>query len=333
MLSAARESIAVSSGSDSGNATLPDGGSAAESSSPEPSSSPDAVIDIPSSAGAPNEMLGPALSEDPAYSSGNPRRCDVLEEWEARGDVLDGEALTVILKSPWPWAEVVLRPEELERGRARGIPPRLARRYLERNIAMVMFPQWEHDSSTSAASACLKPKHEEQRSWPSDGVRKRPHPETHEREAIFKKTPVARGALLDCSLFFIFFFISLLGALKRRGEVAAWPQRKSSTGQRPPLTRCNTNALLWDSSCEHSGDLQWLGSEAKSWCAFARALLLYPHRGAECAWRNTHANCHWLVLLTLEGDWALRRDPISQSLWRYVERDWLIGNIYYQCWK
>ncbi len=40
MLSAARESIEVSSGSDSGNATLPDGGSAAESSSPEPSSSP-----------------------------------------------------------------------------------------------------------------------------------------------------------------------------------------------------------------------------------------------------------------------------------------------------
>ncbi len=29
---------------------------------------------------------------------------------------------------------------------------------------------------------------------------------------------------------------------------------------------------------------------------------------------NTHANCHWLVLLTLEGDWALGRDPISQSL-------------------
>ncbi len=220
MLSAARESIAVSSGSDSGNATLPDGGSAAESSSPEPSSSPDAVIDNPSSAGAPNEMLGPALSEDPAYSSGNPRRCDVLEEWEARGGVLHGEALTVILSSPWPWAEVVLRPEELERGRARGIPPRLARRYLERNIAMVMFPQWEHDSSTSAASACLKPKHEGQRSWPSDEVRKRPHPETHEREAIFKKTPVTRGALLDCSFC---EKVSLLGALKRRGEVAAWP--------------------------------------------------------------------------------------------------------------
>ncbi len=53
---------------------------------------------------------------------------------------------------------------------------------------------------------------------------------------------------------------------------------------------------------------------AKNCCAFARALLLYPHRGAGCAWRNTHANRHWLVLLTLEGDWALRRDPISQSL-------------------
>ncbi len=46
----------------------------------QPSSSPDAVIESLSSAGAPNEMLGPALSEDPAYSSGNPRRCDVLEE-------------------------------------------------------------------------------------------------------------------------------------------------------------------------------------------------------------------------------------------------------------
>ncbi len=248
MLSAARESIAVSSGSDSGNATLPDGGSAAKSSSPEPSSSPDAVIDNPSSAGAPNEMLGPALSEDPAYSSGNPRRCDVLEEWEARGDVLDGEALTVILKSPWPWAEVVLRPEELERGRARGIPPRLARRYLERNIAMVMFPQWEHDSSTSAASACLKPKHEGQRSWPSDEVRKRPHPETHEREAIFKKTPVARGALLDCSFSKKLSFRSAEAPRGGSSETA----KKSSTGQRPPLTRRNTNALLWDSSCSNT---------------------------------------------------------------------------------
>ncbi len=53
------------------NATLPDGGSAAESSSPESSSPSDAAIDILSSAGAPNEMLGPALSEDTASSSRN----------------------------------------------------------------------------------------------------------------------------------------------------------------------------------------------------------------------------------------------------------------------
>ncbi len=129
-LSAARESIAVSPGSDSGNATLPDGGSAAESSSPEPSSPYDVAIDILSSAGAPDKMLGLALSEDTASSSRNTRWCNALEEWEACRDALDGEALTVILKSPWPWAEVALRePEELERGMARvfffffGYPP------------------------------------------------------------------------------------------------------------------------------------------------------------------------------------------------------------------
>ncbi len=186
--SAARESIAVSSGSDSGNATLPDGGSAAESSSPEPSSSPDAVIDNPSSAGAPNEMLGPALSEDPAYSSGNPRRCDVLEEWEARGGVLRGSShcnpqITLALSRSSPPAGGT------RTGQSKGDTPPSSEEVSGTQIAMVMFPQWEHDSSTSAASACLKPKHEGQRSWPSDEVRKRPHPETHEREAIFKRRP------------------------------------------------------------------------------------------------------------------------------------------------
>ncbi|XDV46586.1 hypothetical protein PO909_014459 [Leuciscus waleckii] len=54
------EIIAVSSGSDSNNATLRKEGSAVKSSSPEGSSPlSDAVIDIRSSAGAPNEMLGP----------------------------------------------------------------------------------------------------------------------------------------------------------------------------------------------------------------------------------------------------------------------------------
>ncbi len=107
--------------------------------------------------------------------------------------------------------------------------------------------------------------------------------------------------------------------LKHPGEVAARPQNEklqhfvsSSTGQQPPLMHRNTNAHLL--SCRHSQRFaESLSSEAKSCCAFARALLLYPHCGAGCAWRNMHANCHWLVLLTLEGDWALGRDPISQS--------------------
>ncbi len=231
-------------------------------------------------------MLGPALSEDPAYSSGNPRRCDVLEEWEARGDALDGEALTVILKSPWPWAEVVLRPEELERGRARGIPPRLARRYLERNIAMVMFPQREHDSSTSAASACLKPKHEWQRTWPSDEDRNQPHPETHEREAIFKKTPVARGALLD--LFFSFFFFSFFSLLveklsfssaeaPRGGSNVIAASRESSTGQQPPLTRRNTNAVVL--LCRHSEICKARLRSEKLMCVCTRSPFIPAPRG------------------------------------------------------
>ncbi|XP_042590786.1 2-oxoglutarate and iron-dependent oxygenase domain-containing protein 3-like [Cyprinus carpio] len=76
-LLAARASIAVSSGSDSGNAALPEGGNAAESSSPEPSSSPDAVIDIRSSAGGPDEVLGPTLSAHQHSHHGTPeaRQC------------------------------------------------------------------------------------------------------------------------------------------------------------------------------------------------------------------------------------------------------------------
>ncbi len=38
-----------------------------------------------------------------------------------------------------------------------------------------------------------------------------------------------------------------------------------------------------------------------------------PKLRAECAWRNTHANYHWLVLLTLEGDWAFGWDHIYVS--------------------
>ncbi len=59
MLLPAWESIAFNSGSDSGNATLLDRDRAAESLSPEPSSSPYAAIDILSSAG-PHPVPGPS---------------------------------------------------------------------------------------------------------------------------------------------------------------------------------------------------------------------------------------------------------------------------------
>ncbi len=116
--------------------------------------------------------------------------------------------------------------------------------------------------------------------------------------------------------------------LKRPGEVAARPQNEScstlkwsSTGQQPPLTRSHTNTRQ-NAVLQTLSEIHWKGSAPKR----KADVLLYPRCGAGCAWRNTHANCHWLVLLTLEGDWALGRDPISQSHWRYVERDWLIGN-------
>ncbi len=59
MLTAARASMAVSSGSGAAVATTPEGGSpTAPSSSEDVSPSPDAAIDILFTAGAPNEMLG-----------------------------------------------------------------------------------------------------------------------------------------------------------------------------------------------------------------------------------------------------------------------------------
>ncbi len=30
--------------------------------------------------------------------------------------------------------------------------------------------------------------------------------------------------------------------------------------------------------------------------------------------QSSHTNCHWLVLLTLEGDWALWRDPSTSVI-------------------
>ncbi len=44
-----------------------------------------------------------------------------------------------------------------------------------------------------------------------------------------------------------------------------------------------------------------------------KLMCIYPRCGMGCTWQSMHANCHWLVLLALEGDWALGRDPIYVS--------------------
>ncbi len=76
----ARESIAVISGSGSDNATTPEGGNAAESSSPEREGSPsDAAIDIRSSGGVPKEMGGvPHSVEAPVRTNGTPPAAECL---------------------------------------------------------------------------------------------------------------------------------------------------------------------------------------------------------------------------------------------------------------
>ncbi len=78
--SAARESIAVISGSGSDNATTPEGGNAAESSSPEREGSPsDAATDIWSSGEAPKETGGvPHSAEAPVRTNGTPPAAECL---------------------------------------------------------------------------------------------------------------------------------------------------------------------------------------------------------------------------------------------------------------
>ncbi len=44
-----------------------------------------------------------------------------------------------------------------------------------------------------------------------------------------------------------------------------------------------------------------------------KLMCICPRCEMGCTWQSMHANCHWLVLLTLEGDWALGRDPIYVS--------------------
>ncbi len=80
MLTAARASMAISSGSGAAVATTPEGGSpTAPSSIEDVSPSPDAAIDILSTDGAPNEMLG-APWDRPAKSPGNRTGCSLREE-------------------------------------------------------------------------------------------------------------------------------------------------------------------------------------------------------------------------------------------------------------
>ncbi len=179
--SAARESIAVISGSGSDNATTPEGGNAAESSSPEREGSPsDAATDIWSSGEAPKETGGvPHSAEAPVRTNGTPAGCGVPAGWEPPL----GEALTVILRSPLTPPDAVpprfVPGRTPDRGRGRGTPPCLTQRSLLRNSEMVMSPQEEHEPSTKASSACWMPRHVRQWSWPSWGARDRPHPETH----------------------------------------------------------------------------------------------------------------------------------------------------------
>ncbi len=92
-LSAARASIATISGSVSGTADRPEGGSGAESSSPDRSGSPsDAAIDIRSSGGAPKDTSGTPLG-GPASSLGSSTGCEVpvergaLEGWFLGGEI------------------------------------------------------------------------------------------------------------------------------------------------------------------------------------------------------------------------------------------------------
>ncbi len=172
------------SGSSSGfptDPTTPEGGNAAESSSPEREGSPsDAATDIWSSGEAPKETGGvPHSAEAPVRTNGTPAGCGVPEGWEPPL----GEALTVILRSPLTPPDAVppsfVPGRTPDHGRGRGTPPCLTQRSLLRNSEMVMSPQEEHEPSTKASSACWTPRHVRQWSWPSWGARDRPHPETH----------------------------------------------------------------------------------------------------------------------------------------------------------
>ncbi|XDV27240.1 hypothetical protein PO909_030803 [Leuciscus waleckii] len=163
-LAAAWASIATISGSGSDNIATPEGGNVAGSSSPEDDRSPsDAAIDNWSSGGALKETTG-ATRDGPAVSCGGSNGSNAEERGARGGLSLGGSFLTVILRPPMGLAEVAFfwsePEEELDRGISKGTPPRSRVLSLDLSIAMVKFPQWEHDSFTNTASACARPKHE-----------------------------------------------------------------------------------------------------------------------------------------------------------------------------
>ncbi len=62
---------------------------------------------------------------------------------------------------------------------------------------------------------------------------------------------------------------------------------------------------------QHWDSTSLTGRHTQQSSKFACALLYIRGRRVRVA--KLHANSHWLVLLTLDGDWALGRDPIYIS--------------------
>ncbi len=159
MLTAAWASMAVSSGSGAAVATTPEGGSpTAPSSSEDVNPSPDAAIDILSTDGAPNEMLG-ARGTDQRNHPGTGRDVRCVRSKRSVGACPAERLLQVTLRSPRASAGgPLLEPERSARVAAEGANPFIKERR-DRSEIMLIRPQQTHESSTNAASACRRPRH------------------------------------------------------------------------------------------------------------------------------------------------------------------------------
>lgn len=83
---------------------------------------------------------------------------------------------------------------------------------------------------------------------------------------------------------------------------------------------CNTQSWI---------NTKTLGSEVKAWWVHICSLPIYPQHGVWLAMQISLANVHWLVLLTLKDDRALRSDP-NLSVTDVTRSNWLNGS-YIQC--